>query len=213
MTYKEMIEKLSKGEALTPEEVAELGKITRPVDRFNELAQKKAELEKALADKEKEIADLKTTSVTEQQRLQDEVNAQLRELSGKVETLSKENSTLLANKEATDRLLKVAKLARDNVTGAIVKNTKYLSLRFDEMGVDLNDKEKVDEALKSLLSSEPEVFIVPVRGGSGTGGNPPSTGGVAPAKPVKDWSIKEKTEFIKENGADKYAELRNNQGE
>ena len=83
MTYQELMAKLAKGEGLTTEEYQELGKVTRPTDRFNEISGKKSELESQLKAKDDEIAKLKAEASDAAQRVDDELNTLLSELSGK----------------------------------------------------------------------------------------------------------------------------------
>lgn len=207
MTYEEIVGKLKKGEPLTAEEFIEFGKVTRPADRFNEVSQRAQTAEAVLKQKDEEIEKLKVSGTLETQKLQDQVNLQLRELSGKVETLATQNSELQKAKATTDRLLMVGNIARENVTGALVKNTKYLSSRLEELNVDIADPVKVADAMKILQEKEPEIFMIPVKSGAGVG-SASSSGASKPTKPVKDWGSKEKVDYIKEHGVDKYNELR-----
>lgn len=54
---------------------------------------------------------LKTAATEAEQRVQDQVNAQLSELSGKVETLTTENNELRTKASETSNLLKFTTLA------------------------------------------------------------------------------------------------------
>jgi TolA-binding protein len=208
MTYEEIVAKLKKGEALTAEDMVEFGKVTRPADRFNEISQKKQDAEAKLAEKDAEIARLQAEQTTQAQKIQDEAAAQMRELSGRVETLSGENTSLKQKQSNAEQLEKIRLIASTNVTGAAFKNPRYLKAIFEERGVDISKKEDVDKVLTELKEREPETFTVSVKGGSGTGTTPLSGGGSASAeKSVMKWSDEEKTQFIAKNGGEAYQKL------
>lgn len=207
MTYQELMAKLAKGEGLTTEEYQELTKLTRPTDRFNEVSGKKNELESQLKAKDDEIAKLKTEVSEAAQRVDDELNSRLGELSGKNEELANELANLRVTNQRNETLLKVNDLARKNDVGVVFKNPDYLAYRAEKEGIDLNDSAKVKEFLTGIRDNEPEMCAVPVTGGAGTG-NGDSAGSASTPKPVKDWSIRERTDFIKEHGQEAYTELR-----
>ena len=213
MDYKELAAKLKRLEPLTAEEVADFDKEFRPTYRMNEVSQKKAEIETMLKQVEAERDKLKVETTEATQKIQDEVNNQLRELSGKVENLSKENSELKTTKAQSETLLKATMLATKNDLGVIFKNPDYLAYRSSKDGVDLNDTEKVKTFLTALQKTEPELFMVAVKGGAGTGSTSTTTTEHENAKPVKDWSSTDKVAFIKENGADAYTQKLASEGE
>ena len=72
MTYAELMSKIKKGEPLTTEEAAELDKLSRPAERFNEVSAKAQKLESDLKAKEKELEQLNAQKLDESQKLQDE---------------------------------------------------------------------------------------------------------------------------------------------
>ena len=213
MDYKELAAKIKRLEPLTAEEVADFDKEFRPTYRMNEVSQKKAEIEAMLKQVEAERDKLKVETTEATQKVQDEVSNQLRELSGKVETLSKENSDLKMTKAQSETLLKATMLATKNDLGVICKNPDYLAYRASKDGVDLNDPEKVKTFLTTLKDTEPELFMVSVKGGAGTGSTSTVNAEHENAKPVKDWSVTEKVAFIKENGADAYTQKLASEGE
>ena len=213
MDYKELTAKIKRLEPLTAEEAADFDKEFRPAYRFNEVSQKKTEMEAMLKQVEAERDKLKVEVTEAAQKVQDEVGIQLRELSGRVETLSKENSDLKGLKAQSDTLLKVTTLATKNDLGVIFKNPDYLAYRVTKDSVDLNDPEKVKTFLTTLKDTEPELCMVTVKGGAGTGSTSTTTTEHETTKPVKDWSSSEKTAFIKENGAEAYIQKLTSEGE
>ena len=212
MTYQELMAKLAKGEGLTAEEYQELGKVTRPTDRFNEISGKKSELESQLKAKDDEIAKLKAEASEAAQRVDDELNTRLGELSGKNEELATELANLKITNQRSETLLKVNELSRKNDLGVVFKNPDYLAYKAEKEGLDLSDAEKVKAFLTGIKDNEPEMCAVPVKSGAGTGSGD-SAGGTQTTKPVKDWSSKERTDYIRENGYEAYTELRRSESE
>lgn len=212
MTYQELMAKLAKGEGLTAEEYQELGKVTRPTDRFNEISGKKSELESQLKAKDDEIANLKAEASEAAQRVDDELNTRLGELSGKNEELATELANLKITNQRNETLLKVNELSRKNDLGVVFKNPDYLAYKAEKEGLDLNDAEKVKVFLTGIKDNEPEMCAVPVKSGAGTGSGDSDTE-TATTKPVKDWSSKERTDYIRENGYEAYTELRRSESE
>jgi flagellar biosynthesis/type III secretory pathway chaperone len=207
MTYKELMAKLAKSEPLTAEEYQEFEKLTRPAERFNEISNKKNELESQLKAKDDEIAQLKAEVTDAKQRVDDELNTRLGELSGKNETLASELAELRITNQRNETLLKVNELSRKNELGVVFKNPDYLAYRAEKDGVDLNDSEKVKAFLTGIKDNEPEMCAVPVKGGAGTGSGDSSDATKA-TKPVKDWSDKDKADYITEHGYDAYQSLK-----
>lgn len=207
MDYKELMTKLKKGEALTQEEVTDLERETRPTSRFNEVSDAKRALESKLKEAEDKAAALAVDASNAQQKVQDEVTAQLRELSGKVEALTSENGELKSSKIQSENLLKVNNLARSNELGVVFKNPDYLAFRIGKDGIDLSNNEQVKAFLTSIKENEPEMCMVQVASGSGSGSGEPAGGNPTMSKPVKDWNIEEKIAYIKENGADAFQQL------
>lgn len=212
MTYQELMAKLAKGEGLTAEEYQELGKVTRPTDRFNEISGKKSELESQLKAKDDEIAKLKAEASEAAQQVDDELNTRLGELSGKNEELATELANLKITNQRNETLLKVNELSRKNDLGVVFKNPDYLAYKAEKEGLDLNDAEKVKEFLTGIKDNEPEMCAVPVKGGAGTGSGD-SDGGTQTTKPVKEWSTKEQVDYIKEHGQEAFTELRRSESE
>lgn len=212
MTYQELMAKLAKGEGLTTEEYQELGKVTRPTDRFNEISGKKSELESQLKAKDDEIAKLKAEASEAAQKVDDELNTRLGELSGKNEELATELANLKITNQRNETLLKVNELSRKNELGVVFKNPDYLAYKAEKAGLDLNDAEKVKEFLTAIKDNEPEMCAVPVKGGAGTGSGD-SDGGTQTTKPVKEWSTKEQVDYIKEHGQEAFTELRRSESE
>ena len=212
MTYQELMAKLAKGEGLTTEEYQELGKVTRPTDRFNEISGKKSELESQLKAKDDEIAKLKAEASESAQKVDDELNTRLGELSGKNEELATELANLKITNQRNETLLKVNELSRKNELGVVFKNPDYLAYKAEKAGLDLNDAEKVKEFLAAIKDNEPEMCAVSVKGGAGTGSGD-SDGGTQTTKPVKEWSTKEQVDYIKEHGHEAFTELRRSESE
>ncbi len=212
MTYQELMAKLAKGEGLTTEEYQELGKVTRPTDRFNEISGKKSELESQIKAKDDEIAKLKAEASEAAQKVDDELNTRLGELSGKNEELATELANLKITNQRNETLLKVNELSRKNELGIVFKNPDYLAYKAEKAGLDLNDAEKVKEFLTEIKDNEPEMCAVPVKGGAGTGSGD-SDGGTQTTKPVKEWSTKEQVDYIKEHGQEAFTELRRSESE
>lgn len=211
MTYAEILSKLRTGATLTADEVAEFEKVSRPADRFNEVAQKKAELEAQIKTHEAKIAELTTAVSTAKQEVEDSFNQKFKEVLGQVETLSQENTTLKTYKTATERLTKVREIAESvakTTVAATFKDADYLDTLFSRKGIDITNQEQVTTALKELKAEKPEMFYTTVTPGSGTGANPPN-GGISQVtqKPVSAWSGNEKAAYIKEHGADKFVAL------
>lgn len=211
MTYKDLMAKLAKSEPLTTEEYQEFEKLVRPAERFNEVSADKHKLESQIKEKDDEIAKLKADITDAQQRVDDELNARLRELSGTNETLASELAELKVTNQRNATLLKVNELARKNELGVVFKNPDYLAYRIEKEGVDLSDAGKVKEFLTGIKDNEPEMCAVPVKGGAGTGGGDSNDGAPA-AKPVKDWSDGDRVKYIKEHGYDAYQALKQNEG-
>lgn len=212
MDYKELMAKIKRGEALTQEEIADFDREFRPTYRFNEVSQKKSELESQIKTMTEENEKLKIAATEAEQRVQDQVNAQLSELSGKVETLTAENNELRTKASETSNLLKFTTLATKNELGVIFKNPDYLVWKAQKEGVDVNDPEKLKGFLSEVKEKEPELCLVPVNGGSGSGNQPPAHAEVK--TPVSQWDVATKVKYIKENGNDAYLNLvRNEQGE
>ena len=132
MTYKELMAKLAKNEALTAEEYQEFEKLVRPAERFNEVSADKHKLESQIKEKDDEIAKLKADITDAQQRVDDELNARLRELSGTNETLASELAELRVTNQRNTTLLKVNELARKNELGVVFKNPDYLAYRIEK---------------------------------------------------------------------------------
>lgn len=212
MTHQELMAKLAKGEGLTSEEYQELTKLTRPADRFNEISGKKSELESQLKAKDDEIAKLKAEVSEASQKVEDELNTRLGELSGKNEELATELANLRITNQRNETLLKVNELSRKNELGVVFKNPDYLAYRAEKEGLDLNDSEKVKTFLTGIKENEPEMCAVPVVGGAGTGSGE-ANNTTTTHKPVKDWSIRERTDYIKEHGQEAYTELRRSESE
>ena len=205
MDYKELMAKLKRGEALTPEEVTDFDREFRPTYRFNEVSQKKNELEtqiKTLTDGNEK---LKNAATEAEQRVQDQVNAQLSELSGKVESLTAENTTLKSKEAETSNLLKFTTLATKNELGVIFKNPDYLVWRAQKDGIDVNDPEKLKGFLSEIKEKEPELCLVPANGGAGSGAQPPAH--TDTKVPVSKWDVSTKVKYIKEHGNDAYLSL------
>lgn len=203
MDYKELMAKLTKGEPLTKEEVADFEKEFRPTYRFNEVTQKKNELEAQLKTLTAENETLKTAATEAEQKVQDKVNLQLSELAGRVETLTEENNSLKSAKAETDTLLKFTTLATKNELGVIFKNPDYLAYRAGKAGIDTNDPEKLNAFLSELKEKEPELCLVAAKSGAGTGGQPPAHQEME-TKPIREWDTAAKVNFIKEHGQTEY---------
>lgn len=211
MTYAELMAKLAKGEPLTADEYQELGKVTRPTERFNDVSTKKADAERELKEAKDKIAELEAAVTQAKQETEDAFNVKLGELTGRNEELTSELTELKASNKRNETLLKVNELSRKNELGVVFKNPDYLAYRIEKEGIDLADAEKVKTFLTGIKDNEPEMCAVHVKGGAGGGGG--DAGGGAPNnKPVKDWSIAERVKFIKENGEQAYTELRNKEG-
>lgn len=208
MNYNEILEKLERGEALTPEEVTDLKKESRPSYRLTEEVTKRKELDTQLNALKEENAKLKEEALNAKQKIQDAVNVQLSEMSSQLETISKDNVALKQAKDQFETLLKVTQLATKNEAGVVFKNPDYLAFRMNKEGIDLNDSEKVNTFLNNLKAQEPELCMVAVKGGAGAGIKTDQTQG-AVAKSAKDMSISEKTAYIKEHGCDAYMQLLN----
>lgn len=209
MTYKELMAKLKSGEALTAEEYAEFEKESRPATRFNEVSEDKRKAEADLKDAQDKIKQLEADALEAQQKVDDKIQEQLRELSGKLETITAENGELKAAKTQADTLLAVNSLARKNDVGIVVKNPDYLAFCMQKENVDLKDAEAVKTFLTKFKEESPELCQVAVKSGSGGGGGEPNTGGTD--KPLKDWTLAEKATFIKENGEQAYMEKLKNE--
>ena len=160
MDYKELAAKIKRLEPLTAEEVADFDKEFRPTYRMNEVSQKKAEIEAMLKQVEAERDKLKVETTEAAQKVQDEVSNQLRELSGKVETLSKENSDLKMTKAQSETLLKATMLATKNDLGVICKNPDYLAYRASKDGVDLNDLSDVNKCRSAVIVLKEKLTVV-----------------------------------------------------
>lgn len=209
MAYKEIMAKLKNGEALTAEEYTELEKDSRPAHRFNEVSEEKRKAEASLQEANDKIKQLEADALEAKQKVDDQVQAQLRELSGKLETLTAENGELKTAKAQADTLLTVNTLARKNDLGVVIKNPDYLAFCMQRDKIDLNDAEAVKTFLTKFKEESPELCSVEVKSGSGAGGGEPKS--TAATKPVKDWTNTEKVNFIKENGESAYMTLLKNQ--
>ena len=206
MTYKEIMAKLKNGEALTAEEYADLEKDSRPASRFNEVSEGKRDAEAKLQEANDKIKQLEADALDAKQKVEDAVQSQLRELSGKVETLTAENGELKAAKTQSDTLLAVNNLARKNDLGVVIKNPDYLAFCMQKASIDLNDTEAVKTFLTKFKEESPELCSVELKGGSGSGGGEPKDSN-ASGKAVKDWTNAERVNYIKENGESAYLEL------
>lgn len=205
MSYEDLLAKIKKGEAFTPEDVTEFEKETRPTARFNEVSNKAREAQAQLKAKEDELAKIQAEMTTAKQTMEDQVKEQLSALSGKVETLSTEKEQLSKERSELDYKLKVVGIATKNKAGAIIKNPDYLAYRLKNDGVDIAATEKVDAYIESLKNTEPELFMVAVKSGAGTGQSVNTS--TTPAKHTSQWSDREKVDYIKTNGQDAYMKL------
>lgn len=212
MTLTEIMAKLAKGEPITNEEYVELGKLTRPTERFNEVSGKKSELENSLKEAQNKIAELEAAVVAAKQTSDDELNTRLGELSGRNEELTTALTKAEADLKQANTLLKVGEISRKNDLGVVFKNPDYLAFRVAKEGIDLNDADKVKAFLTGIKDNEPEMCTVAVKGGAGTGGGD-STGGTQSTKPLNKWSDSEKSAYITENGYDAYVALLKNESE
>ena len=206
MSYEDLLAKIKKGEAFTAEDITEFEKETRPTARFNEVSNKAREAQAQLKAKEDELAKLQAEASTAKQTMEDQIKEQLSALSGKVETLSTEKEQLAKERADLDYKLKVVGIATKNKAGAIIKNPDYLAYRLKNDGVDIAAADKVDAYIENLKNNEPELFMVAVKSGAGTG-QPPNTSQMQTAKHTSLWSDKEKVEYIKTNGEAAYMKL------
>jgi predicted nuclease with TOPRIM domain len=211
MTYEELTAKLKKGEALTESEFAEFGKITRPAERFNEVSSEKQKLSDKVKELEGKITTLEAEKVTLTQSADDRFNEKFKEFTGIIETLTGENKELKNYKAQAERMTAVNKIAtidcKTYTDGATFRDPEYLASLLDRRGVDINDKDKVKEAIVALKDEKPEQFIVPVKSGSGTGGEPPNSdkGGSGDKPQFKN--AEDRIKYISENGFDAYKKL------
>lgn len=203
MTYKELVEKLQKGEALTQEEFAEFGKLTRPTERFNEVAGEKKTLESTIAERDAKIKELEADKLAFEQKAQDAFNEKFSELSGKYETIAQENASLKAANAKFERMRDVSHIASTvckEVAGAMFKDAEYLDVLLERKGVDITNKDAVKTAIEQIKAEKPEQFLVSVQSGSGTGTEPPNGGTGNNGKPQFFKTAEEKVEYIAKNG-------------
>ena len=80
MTYEELVAKIKKGEALSGSEIEDFGKVTRPVDRFNELADAKRNLENEVKTLKDKVSALEAEKVSLVQNTEDTFNAKFKEI-------------------------------------------------------------------------------------------------------------------------------------
>lgn len=209
MAYNELMAKLAEGKPLTADEVSELQKETRPASRFNEVCAERDNLKSSITAKDTEIATLKTASADEKIKIQDEVNSQLKILSGKVEDLTKENQTLTSKIGEAEFKSKVSEIAKNNASGAEFNDPHYLSVLVKEANLDISKQPEVDAFMTKLKEKKDYLFSVPVVGGTGTHTKTPAGG--ADGTPLPDpskMSVNEKAEYIKKHGEAGYNKLK-----
>jgi len=216
MTYAELLAKLKKGEALTAEEVTELEKTSRPAERFNEVSSQKQALETEVKTLKGQIAEKDAALALAGQESEDKFNAQLRELSGRVETLTGENQSLKTFKEQSEKQAKVNRIASvdcKEYTQAAFADPDYLAVLLDKQGVDLDDKDAVKAAITKIKTEKPEQFLVDIKGGVGAGGAGGAGGGVGGAEKHDDkapdfskMSADDRVAYIAANGWDAFTQ-------
>ena len=212
MTYEELVAKIKKGEALSGSEIEDFGKVTRPVDRFNELADAKRNLENEVKTLKDKVSALEAEKVSLVQNTEDTFNAKFKEISGVVETLTSENNSLKQYKAQMEKLQQVQRIAnvdcKEFVEGATFKDPEYLATLLDRKGVELNDKEKVKNALLEIKAEKPEQFYVAVTPGSGTGSEPNNT---SAGTKIQFKSSAERMAYVEKYGFDAYSKVKGDQ--
>lgn len=208
MAYNELMAKLAEGKPLNSDEVAELQRETRPASRFNDVCAERDTLKSTITAKETEIATLKTATADEKIRIQDEVNSQLKILSGKVEDLTKENQTLSSKLGESDFKSKVADIAKNNASGAEFNDPHYLSVLMKESNLDITKQPEVDAFMKTLKEKKDYLFSVQVTGGAGAHIKPSGDGNVANTPDPAKMTRAEKAKYIKEHGEEAYNKLK-----
>lgn len=209
MGYNELMAKLAEGKPLTADEVSELQRETRPATRFNEVCSERDSLKSAITAKDTEIATLKTASADEKIKIQDEVNSQLKILSGKVEDLTKENQNLTSKVGEADFKSKVSEIAKNNASGAEFTDAHYLSVLIKEANLDVTKQPEVDAFMKALKEKKDYLFSVPVVGGTGT--HSKTQAGGADSATVPEFSkmtMEAKVAYLKEHGEEAYNKLK-----
>ena len=215
MTYKELMVKLKKGEALTAEEMADMERESRPSEHYNEVAAKKSELATRVAELETENAQLKVDITTAGQLKDDEYAEKLRKEIGAREDLAKENAQLKEFKDSAIRTSKVRQIAETDCrthTQARFKDPDYLDLLLSKRGVNIEDPEAVKAALVVLQAERPEQFVVEVNTGAGDGSSGDTNKQTKPAaddkhKSKAEMTADERAEFVREYGLEEYQKL------
>lgn len=215
MTYKELMAKLKKGEALTAEEMADMERESRPAERYNEVAAEKSDLAAKVASLGTENAQLKVDITTAGQLKDDEYAEKLRKEIGAREDLAKENAQLKEFRDTAIRTSKVRQIAEIDCrthAQARFKDPDYLDLLLSKRGVDLEDSEAVKAALIALKAERPEQFVVEVNTGASDDSSGDTNKQTKPAandkhKSKTEMTADERAEFVREYGLDEYQKL------
>lgn len=212
MTYSELMAKLKTGGALTPEEVTELQKVSRPVDRFNEVTAERDTLKEAVKNLTDKTAALEVEKTNARQIVEDEFKTKLAALSGDNEVLKRDNEDLKKFKSDTEKMNVITNIANvDSVAhvGARFKDADYLALLLSKRGVDVTKPEDVKTALTAIKAEKPEQFVVVVDGGAGgdTSKNKSKTVQDGSDGKVEFKTPDERSAYIEKHGFEEYLKV------
>jgi len=208
MTYAEILAKLKTGQPLTPEECTELEKLSRPVDRFNDISEKKRVAESERDALKAKVTELETSKTLTEQEITDRFNEQFKELSGKVESLMGENQALKSFKEQAEIQAKVNRIASSESVkhvNAKFADAEYLGVLMSRKGVDIDNEEAVKTFLTELKTEKPEQFITTVKGG--TGDSAKSNAQSQIAEKVEFKTPEDRTNYIEKHGFEAYEKV------
>jgi len=159
MNWKELIEKISKGEALTDEDKAALSALEDPASAS--AARKAAEDAKAalqseldaerakLKAAEKKAKDLENAKLPEVEQLKNNIA----ELTAQISTLTGERDAANADLASLRRAARLKELSEKHGV-----NAEYLDFRATRDNLDLNDDNAVTAKLAELKKSDPAFF-------------------------------------------------------
>lgn len=176
MNLTELLKKVAKGETLTDEEKAFLAAYKEddsriPKSRLDEELAKKKDLQKQLdattakqSELEAQLEELKTSGLSAEEKVKKEVEKEINKLKA-------ENAALL--KERDEKAAKIAEIEfNESVSKVAAKHNfadpEYLAYLVKSGNVDLADEKKVNEFVKGLETSKPNLFKSNAKPGGGT---------------------------------------------
>lgn len=171
-------------------------------DQLDEIKAAKEEAEAAAAEKSGDVEKIKTSLAQKHQKELDAIKAQLEQSKAML------NQTLI-DKGLSDALVKanVAPHHMPAVTALIKATAKAEIIDQDGNAVAMFDGKPINEFVQAWSQGDmgKHYIAAPNNGGGGASGSN-GNGGAGTGKKA-DWSVKQKTDFIRENGKEAYDKL------